>query len=333
MNYDCFPFFNELDLLEIRLNELDQVVDRFVIVEATMTHNGGSKPLYYKENMARFAKFNHKIIHVVVDDFSLAEQGRTFQERAWMRENIQRNSIAKGLEGAADDDIVIISDLDEIPRADKVQEGVAECVSHEVIGFALAHYNYYLNFRNVSEPIWGNDPKMARVETFRDKAAYRTSIYNHFVLESVNQVASATRFRYIQASRRIMNAGWHFSYLGGAEAAAKKLRAFNEMGLYNKANMEDFVRKRIESGRSLWGRDRFMAEPLDGSFPDFVLANRERFAHLIIQSVPCQNVRIRLQRGWFRLTASVRRFAMRILFAITPRCVRRIAKRILGVDA
>ena len=58
MVYDCFCFFNELDLLEIRLNTLDKVVDRFILVESQLTHSGHSKPLYYANNKHRFSKFN-----------------------------------------------------------------------------------------------------------------------------------------------------------------------------------------------------------------------------------------------------------------------------------
>lgn len=69
MVYDCFTFFNELDLLEIRLNTLDSVVDRFVLVEANKTFSNMEKPLYFKENEGRFEKFKDKIIHIVVEDF------------------------------------------------------------------------------------------------------------------------------------------------------------------------------------------------------------------------------------------------------------------------
>ena len=65
--YDCFTFFNEFELLEIRLNELDSVVDKFVLVEASKTHQGKEKPLFYNENKDRFKKFQDKIIHVIVD--------------------------------------------------------------------------------------------------------------------------------------------------------------------------------------------------------------------------------------------------------------------------
>lgn len=69
MVYDCFSFFNELDLLEIRLNTLDSIVDKFILVESTLTHTGNQKPLFYAENKSRFKKFNDKIIHIIVDEF------------------------------------------------------------------------------------------------------------------------------------------------------------------------------------------------------------------------------------------------------------------------
>jgi len=69
MIYDCFSFFNELDLLEIRLHELDPVVDKFVLVEASKTFQGKDKPLFYDENKERYKEFSEKIIHVVVDKF------------------------------------------------------------------------------------------------------------------------------------------------------------------------------------------------------------------------------------------------------------------------
>ena len=104
MIYDTFIFFNELDLLEIRLNELDKVVDKFVLVESLMTFSGEEKPLYFQLNKNRFKKFLHKINHVVVKDINDNNllQNRLIAHRAestklLMRENIQRNAIMKGL--------------------------------------------------------------------------------------------------------------------------------------------------------------------------------------------------------------------------------------------
>ena len=121
MVYDCFPFFNELDLLEIRLNELDAVVDKFVLVEATRTFQKEPKPLYYEENKERFKKFEHKIIHVVVDEYP-GFFAKFRIPTAWDYDNHQKNQVKKALKDCKPDDDIIISDLDEIPSAAKVTE-------------------------------------------------------------------------------------------------------------------------------------------------------------------------------------------------------------------
>lgn len=334
MIYDCFSFFNELDLLEIRLNELNPVVDKFVLVEATITHNGDKKPLYYAENKSRFEKFAEKIIHVVVgaEDMKRAEAGETFQKRAWMRENIQRNAISKGLANASGEDVIMVSDLDEIPKAEKVSE-VASGLKHgEVIGFILNAYNFYINLRNVSDPYWGNDPKIARVSTFSDETAYITSPYNLFILPEVNSCVSATRFRYIKPTRRIPNAGWHLSYLGGVKAAVAKVKAFNEVGLSVRRDIETYVAKRIASGKALWGGDRFLPEPIDETLPEFVLSNQEIFAPLIYQNVPPQGFQMYLLRKWIYISACARRLTMSLLLWATPKWIRTKIKKVLGYN-
>src|SRR3954454_8513585 len=114
MIYDCFTFFNELDVLEIRLHVLEEVVDRFVLVEARQTFQRGAKPLYYAENRDRFAAFADRIDHVVVDEFPDEAIG-AFACEAW-----QRNSIQRGIRSAATGDTILVSDADEIPRPECV---------------------------------------------------------------------------------------------------------------------------------------------------------------------------------------------------------------------
>lgn len=98
MVYDCFPFFNELDLLELRLRELSPVVDKFVLVEATRTFQKKEKPLVFEENKNRFSSFLDKIEHIVVGKFP----GFFYKFRvpnAWDYENFQRDQISIGLVG------------------------------------------------------------------------------------------------------------------------------------------------------------------------------------------------------------------------------------------
>ena len=134
--YDTFIFFNELDLLEIRLNMLYNHVDFFVIVEATKTFTGVDKPLFYVENKERFKQFHDKIINIVVDTLPNSFQEMEIKtddelensikqdclttpnvpkgEVHWLREFYQKEQVKKPLLNVNDDDFIFISDLDEI---------------------------------------------------------------------------------------------------------------------------------------------------------------------------------------------------------------------------
>ncbi|MFH1563854.1 MAG: N-acetylglucosaminyltransferase, partial [Nitrospirota bacterium] len=104
MIIDCFMFFNELDLLEIRLHSLASYVDRFVLVESPITHSGNPKPLFFEENKDKFKDFN--ITHLI---YLPAERG------IWGREIRQRAYLLNGIADADPEDMILISDVDEIP--------------------------------------------------------------------------------------------------------------------------------------------------------------------------------------------------------------------------
>ena len=113
MIYDCFTYFNEELLLELRLNYLDEIVDKFVIVEANKTFSGNPKKQNFDIN--KFEKFKDKIIYVFLEDLPETDN-------PWVRESFQRNYIQEVLkkENAKDDDIVIVSDVDEIPTVNAI---------------------------------------------------------------------------------------------------------------------------------------------------------------------------------------------------------------------
>jgi beta-1,4-mannosyl-glycoprotein beta-1,4-N-acetylglucosaminyltransferase len=139
--YDCFTFFNELDLLELRLTELSGLVDRFVIVEAPVTFMGKPKPLYYADNRERFAAFRDRIVHVVVDDLPAGIN-------PWAREVAQRDAIARGLSEARPNDRIIVSDLDEIPKPVALRAALDMAwLEHRLIGFWCVNYLHRLNLR------------------------------------------------------------------------------------------------------------------------------------------------------------------------------------------
>ena len=117
MIYDCFLFFDELDVLELRLNVLAEVVDRFVIVEAAQTFSGNSKPLNLRENWGRFEAFHNRITYIELGDLA---PDRCVDHESWSRQAFQRDAIFQGLAGCTESDWLIVSDCDEIPSPEAV---------------------------------------------------------------------------------------------------------------------------------------------------------------------------------------------------------------------
>ena len=128
--FDCFMYFNEDVLLDLRLNILDKYVDYFVIVESSFTHKGDKRKLQF--DYKKFEKFKNKIIYLVYDnrpkeiDEVLNEDHEDIKSRKYilnsiLRENGQRNFILNGLKDANEEDLVLISDVDEIPNLEKLE--------------------------------------------------------------------------------------------------------------------------------------------------------------------------------------------------------------------
>ena len=115
--YDCFQFFDEEHILDLRLNILNEFVDFFVMVESTTDHQGNSKKLNF--DLKKFRKFDNKIIYIVVDDTSQAIKKPHIGGESLVEQH-QRNSLMKGLKDCHDNDLIILSDVDEIPDLNKL---------------------------------------------------------------------------------------------------------------------------------------------------------------------------------------------------------------------
>lgn len=254
MIYDCFPFFNELDLLEIRLNELKGVVDKHVIVESTVTFSGNRKRLFYEENKERFSEFDDKIINIVMDD-PLDGMDLYGAGNAWAREHFQRNSISIGLEGCDLDDLIILGDVDELISADAIVEG------KDKVPCRFDQKLYYFWF-NCLVGNWASAPCMIK---YRD-------------LSTAVEIRLAAG-RYVG----IKNGGWHFSFLGNAEEIICKMESYSHQEynncLYkNKCRVEE----KIVKCQDLFDRDLLMSKvELDDTYPRYLLDNRERFSRYI----------------------------------------------------
>lgn len=276
MIYDCFTFFNELDVLELRLNILDEVIDKFVLVEATRTHSNHEKPLYFRDNMGRYEKFLDKIVHVIVD---------TYPEynNSWTYENYQRNCIINGLTDCSDDDIILLSDCDEIPRPETVEKykeytGVT-CLLQDM-------YFYFLNYLDTAHYIWRGGTKVLRYEVIKNNLLDEAYVkYNeHSFPRDLNIGPTFTKIRLYNDCKYVANGGWHFSYLGGVEAIRSKLKAFAHQE-YNTDEILDEKRMNtlISSGRDIFGESnhKFISIPINETYPKYLIDNILKYDHLI----------------------------------------------------
>jgi beta-1,4-mannosyl-glycoprotein beta-1,4-N-acetylglucosaminyltransferase len=277
--YDCFTFFNELDLLEIRLNELSPVVDVFVIAEAPLTFQGDPKPLHFRENRRLFDQFASRIRHVVVDRMPPGESSRD----NWRREHHQRNALATAIEDARADDLILLSDVDEIPRADSIRAAFAQKeLLPTVHCFELAMFTFFVNCRQ-EEPWSRSGPRMTRRRNLGSMQGLR-----NVHPPTPNPLRSALRA--VSASinmgrpvRRIVHrdAGWHFSSMGGVDRVAQKLSAFSHI-VEERAQNPDATMAQIAANRMLQAESdpSIRQVPIDATFPRYLAANQERSAHL-----------------------------------------------------
>jgi beta-1,4-mannosyl-glycoprotein beta-1,4-N-acetylglucosaminyltransferase len=275
--FDCFLFFNEVEALSIRFHELDDVVDYHVIVEGTTTFSGRPRRPGFDLNDPRWSPFREKVIHVVVED-------TPEHAGVWEREQFQRNAILRGLDRYQPDrlgpvcgpqDLVLISDADEIPSASAVR-WVADHLVRGVAAFERTLYYYHLNQLICQPNVIGADSGPVPSPWYYARAAHRAEIDWPQAVRELPLDACALH---------VANGGWHFSYLGGVSRIQAKIDAFShqELNLPQYTDATNIVGA-IESGRDLFGRKdlyEFHVVPIDARFPRFVLENHETLASII----------------------------------------------------
>jgi beta-1,4-mannosyl-glycoprotein beta-1,4-N-acetylglucosaminyltransferase len=227
--FDCFLFYNELDVLEIRLRELGDIVDHFVIVESTVTFQGDPKPLHFQDNKSRFARWADKIIHVVVGDDPIKPYAH--YNECWSREHHQRNQIARGLATAQPFDLVMVSDVDEVLRAEVLADVLARYRAGQVYVLQLALYHFSLNRREVGTVWFG--PRLLERRRFRSGQATRriksrpSKRWAAFGLGGLGvRHRNWVHCGLFNQPIEIPDAGWHFSSIGGYENWRAKIDAY-----------------------------------------------------------------------------------------------------------
>jgi hypothetical protein len=217
--YDCFPFYNEFDLLRLRLACLEDVVDGFVAVEAYQTHAGQPKPLFLSQQGAADLRAHAKL-HVHAVDLPVG-----FSD--WERDQHQRESIGDALRalGAGAGDLVLVSDVDEIPGPEAVaraRDALAAATERTILIFEQRLFHFRLNY----ELVWSR--KMPWLGTAAARFGDAPSINGLRTTGRNNRGRHARGFDRTARVFRLPGGGWHFSYLGGDEFLRQKLAAHEE---------------------------------------------------------------------------------------------------------
>ena len=225
--FDCFMYFDEEVVLDVRLNTLDKYVDYFVIVESSFTHKGDNKNLMFNHN--KFEKFKNKIIYLVYDkqpkgieavneNDSEDEKSRKYILNAARRENGQRNFIQNGLNKAEDNDIILISDVDEIPNLSEVN---FNNISEKIIMFHqdMFYYKFDLKIPNL---LW-TGTKGCRKKYLLSPQWLRNVKDRKYFPFRIDILFSEKKYSNIKF---ISNGGWHFSNIKTAEEIEHKLKSY-----------------------------------------------------------------------------------------------------------
>ena len=225
--FDCFMYFDEEVVLNVRLNTLDKFVDYFVIVESKFTHNGTQRDL--KFDYKKFEKFKNKIIYLVYDeqpkvieiinDNDLEDiKSAKYIFNAGHRENGQRNYIQKGLIDADADDIILISDVDEIPNLLNIDFNL---INEKIILFKqdMFYYKFNLHLPNL---IW-TGTKACRHKHLINPQWLRNVKDRKYSFYRIDTIFSKDKYKNIKC---INTGGWHFTNIKTPIEIEHKLRSY-----------------------------------------------------------------------------------------------------------
>lgn len=282
MIYDCIPFFNELDILKLRMQIMAPYVDKFVLEEATVTFSGEPKEMIFAKYRDMFAEFEDKIIYVAVDDSPM--EGVTTHER----DKFQKNGLIRGMTDCKPDDIVIFSDVDEIPNPRVLSEILQNFDLGKIYHLAQRMFYCFLNIEEISGNLLSITGEFPGVE---HKKWLGSKICSFAALPPEGIVYLREVSPEDPRSVRVADGGWHFGYMGGdgerdvAKRIGVKVQAAAHQE-YNKSSYLNDAVDRLLCGEDIFGRNaKFIRVPIDESYPDYLRRHQEEYDFLIAPEV------------------------------------------------
>mgnify|MGYP001416063232 CR=1 FL=1 len=263
--YDCFQYFNEDHIVDLRLNILDKFVDYFVISESTKTHQGKYKKLNFDIN--KFPKFKKKIILIIAD----YKENINFDKHTGGESPIeqhQRNSLIEGLKNSLPNDLIILSDSDEIPDLTKLNEIKK---NKKFIAFSQKMFMYKLNLQNINESNWIGS-KITKKKYLKTMQSLRDLKFKDYPF-----------WRFDKKDLQIIKGGWHFSFLQTPDQILEKIKSFSH-GEFNKKDIDvKKIEEKILNNKDIFERGNFLRKVnLDETFPNFISENKDKLLKWII---------------------------------------------------
>ncbi len=282
MIYDCIPFFNELDILKLRMQILAPYVDRFVLEESTVTFSGEPKEMVFARNREMFEEFADKIIYVAVDNSPM--EGVTTHER----DKFQKNQLIRGLSGCKPEDIIIFSDVDEIPDPETLTGLFDGFEPGKIYHLAQRMFYCFLNMEEVSGnllSITGEFPGVERRQWLGTKICSFSELPEEGIVYLREVSPEDPR------SVRVADGGWHFGYMGGdgERDVAKRIGVKVKAAAHQEYNSKRYLTEAVDRllcGEDIFDRDaKFVRVEIDESFPAYLREHREEYDFLIAPEV------------------------------------------------
>ena len=267
---DCFMYFDEDMLLDVRLHTLDAYVDKFVISESAEDHSGKKKKLNF--NINNFPKFKDKISYIVVE--KLPKNISFFKKNwspDWVRENFHRNSLAEGYKNFSENDLIMISDLDEIPNPKKISEFQKK---QKYACFMQKNFQQKINLLNTSQQYWAGT-KICQKKYLKSPQWLR---------DIKTKKRPFWKFYKAREPQLIMDGGWHFSFLKNSIDISKKIKSYAHQE-YHLEKYTDIkkIEEKLNQKSDLFDRDyKYEKIDLNQDFPEYILKNKKKFDKWII---------------------------------------------------
>jgi len=268
--YDCCMYFDEDLVLDLRLNVLNNYVDKFVIAEATKDHTGRDKKLNF--NINNFSKFKDKITYIIVEDIPMNLKS---YKKNWpvhhLRDQHQRNALSKGYKNCDADDLIMISDIDEIPNPNKISEFK---IINKYACFMQKNFQLKINLLNITDKYW-----------MGTKIIQKKYLKSPQWLRNIKtSKPSFWKFYKPHQPQLIYEGGWHFSFLKEPEGISKKIKSYSHSE-YNKSEFTDEkkIEERIKNRIDIFDRNfKYKRVDLDSTFPKYILENLSKYKNWII---------------------------------------------------